>query len=181
MQAPAEIIRFWFEDHGAPDWWGANPAFDAEIAGRFAETHASMARGEGFPWRASAAGRLAEIIVLDQFSRQLYRRSPLAFAQDGKALALAQEAAAGGHDRALASDDQRAFLYMPLMHAESLPVQRASVALFVALGGDYVEPAEQHLEVIRRFGRFPKRNAALGRTSTPEEIAYLEQSGDRMF
>jgi len=181
MPTANDVTRFWFEEHGAEDWWSARPAFDAEIAMRFGETHARLARGEGFAWRTTPEGRLAEIIVLDQFSRQLYRQSPQAFAQDGMALVLAQEAVAGGFDREL-DGARRAFLYMPFMHAESLVVQQAAVPLFAALGGaEFGKAGAEHLEVLARFGRFPKRNAALGRASTPEEISYLAEIGDRMF
>jgi len=181
MVIAADVTQFWFEAHGPADWWSADPAFDREIAERFGEIHARLARGEGFAWRTTPEGRLAEIIVLDQFSRQLYRQSPRAFAQDGMALVLAQEAVAAGVDRQLAGD-RRAFLYMPYMHAESLVVQQAAVPLFAALGGDeFSKAGAEHLEVLARFGRFPKRNAALGRTSTPAEVTYLAEIGDRMF
>ena len=181
MQTPQAIIDFWFVAHGSKDWWGADPAFDREIAERFGETHARLALGEGFAWRGAAAGRLAEIIVLDQFSRQLYRGSPKAFAQDGMALALSQEAVARGFDRQL-EGDRRMFLYMPFMHSESVLVHETAMPLWAALGGeDFQKSGDQHLAVLRRFGRFPKRNAALGRASTPEELAYIAEIGDRMF
>jgi uncharacterized protein (DUF924 family) len=181
MQTPDAVIDFWFVAHGSNDWWGADPAFDRELADRFAETHARLALGEGFTWRQTADGRLAEIIVFDQFSRQLNRGSPKAFAQDGMALVLAQEAVAHGFDRQL-EGDRRMFLYMPYMHSESLLVHEAAVPLWAALGGeDFQKSGDQHLAVLRRFGRFPKRNAALGRISTPEELAYLAEIGDRMF
>jgi len=180
VETPETIIRFWFEEHGQNDWWSANPAFDREIVDRFAGTHAALARGQGFAWRDAAAGRLAEIIVLDQFSRQLFRGDPRAFAQDGMALVLAQEAVAGHHDESL-PPTQRGFLYMPFMHSESLVVHEATAPLFAALGESFAESANDHLSVLRRFGRYPKRNAVLGRASTPEELAYLAEIGDRMF
>jgi len=180
MQAPDDVLTFWFEAHGPDDWWAAKPDFDRQIADRFGATHARLALGEGFAWRVGAAGRLAEVIVLDQFSRQLYRNDPRAFAQDGMALVLAQEAVAAGHDRVL-PDAQRAFLYMPYMHSESLLVHEAAQPLFAALEEGFRKAAEQHLVVLRRFGRFPRRNAALGRRSTAEEMAYLAEIGDRMF
>ena len=181
MQTPDAIINFWFLAHGSKDWWGADPAFDREIADQFGETHTRLALGEGFGWRRTAAGRLAEIIVLDQFSRQLYRGSAKAFAQDGMALALSQEAVGGGFDREL-EGERRMFLYMPYMHSESVLVHEAAVPLWAAIGGDdFQKSGDQHLAVLRRFGRFPKRNAALGRASTPEELAYIAEIGDRMF
>jgi uncharacterized protein (DUF924 family) len=181
MEAPDAVIRFWFVEHGPKDWWSGKAEFDREIAERFGVTHARLALGEGFSWRDSSRGRLAEIIVLDQFSRQLHRGTAQAFAQDGMALVLAQEAVAGGFDRTL-DIDQRMFLYMPFMHSESVLLHEAAQPLFAAVAGDDVlKSAADHLECIRRFGRFPKRNAALGRASTPEELAYIIEVGDRMF
>jgi uncharacterized protein (DUF924 family) len=177
----AEVLEFWYVACTPQDWWSASPELDRSIAARFGETHARLARGEGFSWRASPAGRLAEIIVLDQFSRQLYRADARAFAQDGMALALAQEAVGLGLDRAL-TVERRLFLYMPFMHSESLLVHEQAQALFADLGHEgSLKSAGEHLEVLRRFGRYPKRNAALGRASTPEELAYLAEIGDRMF
>jgi uncharacterized protein (DUF924 family) len=175
-----DVIEFWFEAHGEKNWWSADPTFDHEIAERFAKTHAALALGEGFTWRHTGEGRLAEIIVLDQFSRQLYRNDPRAFAQDAMALVLAQEAVAGGFDQRPPAR-QRPFLYMPYVHSESVLIHEAGQPLFAALGEDFRKSCDQHLEVLRRFGRFPKRNAVLGRASTPEEIAYIAESGSRMF
>jgi uncharacterized protein (DUF924 family) len=181
MRTPEEVLSFWFVDHGRDDWFGGKPEFDEKLAGRFAETHARLALAEGFGWRLTAAGRLAEIIVLDQFSRQLHRGSPQAFAQDGMALVLAQEAVAQELDRGLAPE-QRMFLYMPYMHSESVVVHDEASALFAALGLDYCLKAEEgHLALLRRFGRYPKRNAILGRASSPEELAYIAESGNAMF
>ena len=176
-----DVYRFWFEEYGPDDWFAGTPEFDAVIAERFADTHAAIAKGEGWTWRTDATGRLAEIIVLDQFSRQLHREDPRAFAQDGMALVLAQEMVAGGFDKQLA-EDRRMFAYMPYMHSESLVVHQEAIELFTALGNENALDFEKkHYEVIARFGRFPKRNAALGRASSPEERAYIEETGDRMF
>jgi len=173
MSSSAEIIRFWFDEHGPADWFASAPEFDAAIASRFAATHAAIARGEGWSWRTTPSGRLAEIIVLDQFSRQLFRGKAQAFATDGMALALAQEAVGGGHHNFL-PPNQRMFVLLPFMHAESAEMQRESVRLHTALGmDDLLKYATGHAEVIERFGRFPKRNAALGRVSSPEEEAYI--------
>jgi uncharacterized protein (DUF924 family) len=181
MQDPEEVIRFWFVEHGFADWFGARPEFDAEIANRFAQTHAHVRLGEAWRWRRAPAGRLAEIVVLDQFSRQLYRNRPAAFAEDGMALVLAQVAVGLGADRLL-PPVQRMFLYMPFMHAESVAVQEAAMPLFESVGiEDCRKSAVEHLALIRRFGRYPRRNAALGRESTPEELAYLAQAGDSMI
>jgi uncharacterized protein (DUF924 family) len=172
MRTPADILSFWFDQHGFADWFASKPEFDAAVADNFADTHAALARGEGWSWRGNPAGRLAEIIVLDQFSRQLFRGRAEAFASDGKALALAQEAVGGGHHHFL-TPPQRMFVLMPFMHAESVAVQQESVRLFTALGiEEALKSAKDHLALIQRFGRFPKRNAALGRPSTPEEDEY---------
>ena len=172
MRNAADVLSFWFDQHAQADWFGGKPEFDRAIAENFTDTHAALARGEGWPWRSAPQGRLAEIIVLDQFSRQLFRGRPEAFACDGKALALAQEMVAGGHHNFLPVS-QRMFALMPYMHAESLVVQQEGIRLFSALGvPDGLKAAEGHIELIRRFGRFPKRNEALGRASTPEEAEY---------
>jgi uncharacterized protein (DUF924 family) len=181
MRSAAEILSFWFEAHGQDDWFGARPEFDALIAERFTQTHAAVARGEAWRWRTTPEGRLAEIIVLDQFSRQLCRGRPEAFASDAMALALAQEAVAGGHHNFLPAMPQRMFLLLPYQHAESALVQAESVRLHTALGvPEILKFAEGHAECIRRFGRFPKRNAALGRVSTADERAYIATT-DGMF
>lgn len=173
MKTAQDLLKFWFEDHGQDDWFAAKPEFDAACAEAFAETHAAVARGEAWSWRSTPEGRLAEIIVLDQLSRQLFRGQAEAFASDRMALALAQEAVGGGHHNFL-PPPRRVFMLMPFMHSESPLVQRESVRLFTALGlEETLTFARQHAGVIERFGRFPRRNAALGRTSTPEEEAYI--------
>lgn len=180
MPTPDDILRFWFVDHGQDDWFGGKAEFDAELAEKFAETHARVVAGEAWSWRPTAAGRLAEIIVLDQFSRQLYRGSPKAFAQDGMALVLAQEAVAGGFDQRL-DQQQRMFLYMPYMHSESLAIHEEALRLFTTLGNqEQLKYEVAHAECLRRFGRYPRRNAALGRQSTPEELDYMA-AGAGMF
>ncbi len=181
MKTAAEVHHFWFEAHGPDDWFAGKPAFDALIKTEFAETHKSIARGEGWTWRKDARGRLAEIIVLDQFSRQLYRGRPEAFAQDPMALALAQELVAQRVDKGL-SEDETMFAYMPYMHSESLVVHDEAMRLFTALGNDKTLDFEvKHRDCIARFGRFPKRNDALSRQSTPQELDYLAEIGDRAF
>jgi len=181
MRTAEDVIRFWFVEHGNADWFGGKPEFDAELEAAFGETHPNVALGEAWGWRSSAEGRLAEVIVLDQFSRQLHRGSAEAFAQDKMALVLAQEAIAAGADMAL-DPVRRAFFYLPFMHAESLVVQDEGVRLYEALGdADQLEFMRNHRAVIARFGRFPFRNAALGRASTADEIAYMAEQGDRSF
>lgn len=174
MKSAEDVLQFWFVEHGNDDWFGGGPEFDEKLSARFGETHLAVSAGEAWTWRQTASGRLAEILVLDQFSRQIWRGEARAFAQDAMALALAQEAVAGGHDQAL-EPQQRMFLYMPYMHSESLLVHDAGLPLFESLGMEDVLNFEHaHREVLERFGRYPRRNAALGRTSTSQEIAYIE-------
>ena len=181
MRTAEDVIRFWFVEHGSADWFGGKPEFDAALKAAFGATHPHVALGEAWGWRSSAEGRLAEVIVLDQFSRQLHRGSPQAFAQDKMALVLAQEAIAAGADQAL-EPTRRAFFYLPFMHAEALAIQDEGVKLYTALGdADQLEYMRKHRDAIARFGRFPFRNKALGRVSTQDEIAYMEAQGDRAF
>lgn len=178
MKSAQDVLKFWFVDHGQDDWFGAKPEFDAEIAAEFSETHAAVARGEAWRWRTTPEGRLAEIVVLDQFSRQLFRGRGEAFANDAMALTLAQEAVAGGHHNFVPMP-QRMFLLLPYMHAESAVVQAESIRLHMALDApELMKFAEGHASCIARFGRFPKRNAALGRTSTPDEEDYIASTED---
>lgn len=180
MRSAQDVLDFWFVTHGQDDWFGGKPEFDAELAAQFADTHAAVARGEVWQWRATPEGRLAELIVLDQFSRQLHRDSPEAFAQDKMALALAQEALAAGADQAIPLE-RRMFLFMPFQHAESLVIQDEGVKHFAQFGDDMLKFMTDHRDTIARFGRFPFRNKALGRRSTPEEVAYMDQQGERVF
>jgi uncharacterized protein (DUF924 family) len=172
-----QVLEFWFEELSPADWFRGGERLDSRIAFEFSDIHAAATAGELYSWRHCAAGRLAEVMVLDQFSRHLYRGHWRAFAQDGQALVLAQEALRMGLDREL-EDDARAFLYLPYMHSESLAIQRAGIYLYTSLGREEnLRFAERHCEVIERFGRFPHRNAALGRESTEEERLFLEQPG----
>lgn len=172
---PQNIITFWFEDHGPKDWWQSNPDFDQEIIEKFSTLHKAASAGELYQWRNTPEGRLAEIIILDQFSRQIYRGSGQAFAQDAMALALAQEAVAQGFDQKL-DTVKRPFLYMPYMHSESLLIHEQSIALFSSINGaDNIDFAIGHQDVIKRFGRYPTRNKALARVDTQEEAQYLAE------
>jgi uncharacterized protein (DUF924 family) len=172
-----EILQFWFQEIDPASWWAKDENFDAQISARFGDVHRAAARCELFAWRAVPTGRLAEVIVLDQFSRNMFRDRAEAFAHDPLALALAQEAVRSGADRAL-TPTQRNFLYMPYMHSESMPVHEAGAALFASNGIDStIEAARKHRSIVERFGRYPHRNAILGRTSTPDELAFLEQPG----
>ncbi len=170
------VLTFWFEEHGPKDWFSGEAAFDKEVVAAFSDVQAAATKCEKWEWRATPKGRLAEIIVLDQFSRQIFRNDPRAFASDPLALALAQEAVRAGDDAKL-TESERVFVYMPYMHSESLVVHDEAMRLFTALGNaDNLEYEKKHRELIARFGRYPKRNAALGRASTPEEEAYIANS-----
>jgi uncharacterized protein (DUF924 family) len=174
---PDDILTFWFTETRREQWWTVDPAFDEQIRTRFGDVHRAARLGELWAWRCTPQGRLAEVIVLDQFSRNLFRGTAEAFACDGMALALAQEAVAGGHDQAL-EPTQRAFIYMPYEHSESPRVHEEALRLFTALGlPDPLDYEQRHKAIIDRFGRYPHRNAALGRASTAEEIAFLQQPG----
>nr|WP_306269338.1 DUF924 family protein [Pararhizobium sp. IMCC3301] len=179
--SPDDVLKFWFDEHTAKDWFGGKAEFDDQVEASFADLLVQAEKCELFHWRRTPQGRLAEIIILDQFTRQLFRGQPRAFASDPLALALAQEAVATGDDLKL-QDRQRPFLYMPFMHSESLAIQDQSIVVFTTLGnvGD-LDFAKKHRAVIERFGRFPKRNAALGRISSAEEQAYMAGTGDSMF
>lgn len=181
MRSADDVIDFWFLQHGQEDWFGGKAEFDARLAEQFADTHPHVARGEAWTWRKTPEGRLAEIVVLDQFSRQLHRGSPLAFAQDPMALALAQEAIAAGADQAV-DKLWRGFFYLPFMHSESLVIQDEGIKLYEGLGEpEQLDYMLAHRATIARFGRFPFRNKALGRESTADELAYMAEQGDRMF
>ena len=176
MQA-TDILHFWFTELTPKQHFAKDPSLDATIATRFGSTLVAAARCELFAWRATAQGRLAEILVLDQFSRNVYRDTRSAFAQDALALALAQELVAGGHDRSLPLA-QRSFAYMPYMHSESALVHAQAVVLFTQPGmEDTLRFALRHKNIIDRFGRYPHRNVLLGRTSSAEELAFLAQPG----
>ena len=172
-----QILKFWFAELGPKQWWGKDEALDALIAARHAGLLAGASRCELYDWRDSPRGRLAEIIVLDQFSRHVHRDTPLAFASDPLALALAQEAVARGADDAL-TPGERVFLYLPYMHSESAAIHALAVRLFATPGMEgNLDFERRHQAVIERFGRYPHRNAVLGRTSTPAELEFLKTPG----
>lgn len=173
------VLHFWFHELRPDDWWEKRPAVDIEIARRFASLHDRLTREASPQVYVSARQHLAAVIVLDQFSRHLYRNDPRSFAQDPLALAIATAAIDGGFDRQLAPDLRR-FLYLPFEHAESRQVQARSVELFAGLGSSHAQSLEyawRHKEIVDRFGRFPHRNKVLGRSTTPEESAFLQQPG----
>lgn len=171
------VLQFWFHEVTPSQWWKPDPAFDALITRRFADVHARAVRAELFAWRRDPLGRLAEVIVLDQFSRNMYRGSGQAFAADVLALALAQEAVACGADLGLAAQE-RVFLYMPYMHSESRAIHGVAEPLFRDKAPQDNHDFElRHKAIIDRFGRYPHRNAVLKRESTAEELDFLTQPG----
>jgi len=177
MQAQ-EVLEFWFDFLQPQQWWQVDTDLDQRIRSRFANLHTRASRGELLSWRDSASGRLAEVIVLDQFSRNLHRGTAQAFAQDGMALVLAQEAIAGHADRAIEDVKRRAFFYLPYMHSESLFIHDIALQLFAQPGLEsQLDFEHRHRQIIERFDRYPHRNAALGRDSTPEEQVFLSEPG----
>jgi uncharacterized protein (DUF924 family) len=172
----ADVIEFWFSELSANDWWKKDPALDRRIAQTFGAVHDAALRAELFTWRVNAEGRLAEVLVLDQFSRNIYRDQPGAFAADPLALALAQEAVSRGVDREL-EPKQRSFLYMPYMHSESRVIHVEGERLFRSCDKYNHDFELKHKAIVDRFDRYPHRNAILGRASTPEEVEFLKQPG----
>lgn len=170
-----DILEFWFASTTEPFWFAKSTDFDQKLTHRFDNILQKAQHNELYLWRDSAQGRLAEIIILDQFSRNIYRDTAQAFAQDAQALALAQHAISLGLDQDL-SPPQRRFLYMPFMHSESKLIHQQAVALFRALGdANSLNYELRHQQIIEQFGRYPHRNAILGRRSTPAELEFLTQ------
>jgi uncharacterized protein (DUF924 family) len=175
---PGEVLDFWFAGDPAghrKEWFEKTAEFDAACT-RFADGLRDAREGAFDHWAETPHGALALILLLDQFSRNLHRNSPEAFAADAKAREIARAALTRGIDRML-GEVERMFVYLPFEHSEVLTDQDESVRLFTTLGEEMTRYAAEHRDVIRRFGRFPHRNAALGRTSTPDELAYLAQPG----
>lgn len=183
-----DVIDFWFGAQGSPArggardvWFRKDPAFDDAIRQRFGEAVAIALAGGYGEWCATPRGSLARVILLDQFTRNIFRDTPRAFAGDARAIATADEAITRRFDRDLTAHE-RWFLYMPFEHAEDPAAQHRSLALFGALAQEMgddgaLEWARKHAEIVFRFGRYPHRNAILGRTSTPEEEAFLREPG----
>ena len=171
------ILHFWFTELTPKQHYAKDAALDDAIRSRFGATLEAAARCELFAWRATPEGRLAEVLVLDQFSRNIYRDTARAFAQDALALALAQELVARGQDRSLPLA-QRSFAYMPYMHSESALVHDQAITLFSQPGmEDSLRFEQRHQAIIERFGRYPHRNALLNRESTAQEMAFLSEPG----
>ena len=172
-----DVLNFWFEELSPKDWFAGGEELDSLISERFGSVHAMAAQSELSEWRVSVQGRLAEVIVLDQFSRNIHRGTPNAFSCDPLALALAQETIQQGLDKSL-SQTERTFLYMPFMHSESLKIHEKAVELFKGNGVENTLDYEyKHKVIIERFGRYPHRNDILNRVSTEEEVEFLSQPG----
>lgn len=176
---PQDVLFYWFDELTPNDWFAGDNTLDKAISERFSPLLKSAEKSELFSWRTTPHGRLAEIIVLDQFSRNIYRGTPQAFTQDPLALALAQEAILLEMDEQLTTTE-KAFLYMPFMHSESNIIHEKAIELFKKPGLENNYDFElKHKVIIDRFGRYPHRNEVLGRESTLEEIEFLQQPGSR--
>ena len=172
-----KILDFWFCELTPKQWWKKDPELDNLIKNRFDSLYAQASLGELYAWRDHSLGRLAEVIILDQFSRNMFRGSPQAFATDSMALVLSQEAIRVGADKEL-SAIQRSFLYMPFMHSESLVIHAQAKKLFADVGIEGgIDSENAHFEIIENFGRYPHRNQLLWRESTELEMEFLEQPG----
>ncbi|MCP9928460.1 DUF924 family protein [Cyanobium sp. CH-040] len=175
---PADVLRFWFEEASPHQWFAKDPAFDAQVQDRFCALTRAAVAGALSPWGEEPQSALALVLLLDQFPRQIWRGTATAFAGDPQALALSRRAVDDGWVAAEPEQARRQFWLMPLMHSEELAVQEAALPLFARFSdGRTLDFARRHREVIARFGRFPHRNAALGRPSTPEELAFLQTPG----
>ena len=172
-----EVIKFWFEETTPQQYWVKDETFDNKIRDRFSRLHRSASEGKLEKWRDTPLGALAEIIILDQFSRNLYRGHPDSFASDELGLRLAKEAIDKGFDKRL-DIRKREFLYLPFMHSENKQDHEKAVELFSEAGLEKnLDFEHKHKVIIDRFGRYPHRNEILGRKSTPEEIEFLSQPG----
>jgi len=172
------VLAFWFSELAPEDWFRKSDATDEKCRSRFLPLLDELARGVPASWMTTPHGAMAAVIVLDQFPRNIHRDRPGAFATDALALATARAAIAAGHDAHLTLDE-RTFLYMPFQHAEDLADQTRALELFAEHPAETRDFAQRHYDIIARFGRFPHRNAILGRESKPEELQFLEQPGSR--
>ncbi|WP_304619407.1 DUF924 family protein [Paracoccus sediminilitoris] len=170
----AEVLDFWFSDQMQPYWFAKSDQIDAQIGQRFADTYQAAHDGQLDDWMTDADSALALCIVLDQFPRNMFRGSPRSFESNRIALDHARKALELGHDQAQ-DPTRRQFFYLPFMHSEDLADQTTSVRLYEDLGNQHsLHFAREHRDIVERFGRFPHRNAVLGRDSTPEEAVFLE-------
>ncbi len=171
------LLDFWFKQIDKSFWFKKDEAFDQQLRDEFLSLHQAAMANELYSWRQSIEGRLAEIILLDQFSRNMFRDTAKAFASDPLSLCLAQEAVAQDLDQSL-QPRQKAFLYMPYMHSESILIHQQAVKLFSQAGlEDNLKYEKAHQAIIEQFGRYPHRNKILGRQSTAEELEFLTQAG----
>ncbi len=172
-----DVLQFWFANGMARNWFAGGDAFDAKVTERFGSTLQAAASDRIEGWNETVVGRLALVIVLDQFSRNIHRGDAATYANDPAGLALAKHALRMGDDLWLKTyrpDDWRTFLYLPFMHSEDPEDQRRCLELFQTYGPEHgISHARHHLDIVARFGRFPHRNAILGRESTPEELAFM--------
>jgi uncharacterized protein (DUF924 family) len=176
IAAPDDVLAFWREA-GPKKWFNKDAAFDDAIRSRFLETYETAAAGKLSDWEKTADGALALAIVLDQFPRNMFRGDARTYAADPLARAVADRAIRRGYDQQVPRDNRR-FFYLPFEHAETLVDQERCCALFRAAGdAEDLKWAEQHADIVRRFGRFPHRNVLLGRETTPEEQAFLDGGG----
>ncbi|WP_211212110.1 DUF924 family protein [Kiloniella laminariae] len=173
-----EVLEFWFAEGMDQRWFVKDPEFDALIRDKLLPLYEQAAAGELESWRRDGRGCLALCILLDQAPRNLFRNDPRSFATDGYALQVARDAVSRGWDESL-QEEEKVFLYLPFEHSEELEDQRTSLELFAGIGraSGWYSYAVRHEEIIRRFGRFPHRNAVLGRETTPEEAAFLLEPG----
>jgi uncharacterized protein (DUF924 family) len=172
---PDDVVSFW-QEAGEAMWFAKDAQFDRCFRERFLSAHEAACRGELEGWRATPNGTLALLILLDQFPRNAFRGTPRVYASDAQAYEIASRAVAAGYDQQVCRE-LRAFFYLPFCHSEDLADQERAVALMRELGGEAAQAAERHRDIIRRFGRFPHRNAILGRAMTAEEQDYLDQGG----
>ena len=169
------MLKFWFEETSPKQHWTKSDEFDKIIKERFGTLYQKAIAGELNQWRQSSQGSLAEIIILDQFSRNIHRDRPESFANDHLALSLAKEALKKGFDKQMETR-MKAFFYLPFMHSESIEDHEKAVQFFSFKGQElFVEPEHKHKAIIEKFGRYPHRNSILGRESTPEETEFLKQ------
>ena len=177
--APDEVLQFWFEDSTPKDWFMKSEAFDLQIRERFGAAYDEAAAGGFSDWRETSSGCIALCIMLDQFPRNMFRNNSKAYAADAQARSVAAHTLEQNFDTEDGlTDNHRCFLYLPFEHSEAIEDQRLSLRLFRERTKDerYIDYAERHLRVIERFGRFPHRNAVMGRESTAEEETFLAQN-----
>ncbi len=174
IKNPKEILHFWFDEIKPEQRFKKDPAFDQRLRNDFLETHQSITKKEKEDWKQTPEGILAYIIVLDQFSRNMFREKPESFASDEQALSATIEGLAKGFEKEI-EEARLSFFYMPMMHSENSEVHKKALPIFESLGEAMARYEVLHKKIIDRFGRYPHRNKILGRESTPEEIEFLKE------